>query len=411
MRKPALLLSFLILLALSACGGEAPTEQMTAGTMTSSETEAGNQAIVPTATAAPATAAPTTTAAPLVVIEEETATAAVPSPTAATAIEATPSVAGLITAPFPESVNPLTGETVSDPAVLARRPLAIKISNAPPIVRPQNGLNSADLIFEHYAEGGLTRFTAVFYSHDANQVGSIRSGRLIDLEIPKMYDAAFAFSGASGPVQQMLRNSVFSNRLIMENFGHGGFQRIPDPNKASWHTLFANTQGLRAVLEQRGENVPPEFATNMAFSTEPPAGGTPASAVEVRYLGTDAYWQYDPATGHYLRWTDGEAHRDANSGEQVHANNVIVVGANHVETDILEDEVAGGHHSIQIQIWGEGPVSIFRDGQRFEGHWERENEFDMLTFYDQQGNVLPLSIGNSFFQIVPLGFTGMTVTE
>jgi hypothetical protein len=37
---------------------------------------------------------------------------------------------------FPANVNPLTGETVNDPAVLARRPLAIKVSNAPAIVRP-----------------------------------------------------------------------------------------------------------------------------------------------------------------------------------------------------------------------------------------------------------------------------------
>ena len=404
MRKRTLTL-WLFILLLAACGGEADDEQPPAGTT------AGNQAALPTATTAPATAEPTATAAPVIVVEEEDAPASEPAPTPEPAEERAPATEGLIAAPFPEDVNPLTGETVSDPAVLARRPIAIKISNAPPVVRPQNGLNSADLIFEHYAEGGLTRFTAVFYDSDASQVGSIRSGRLIDLEIPKMYDAAFAFSGASGPVQQMLRNSAFSNRLIMENFGHGGFQRIPDPNKASWHTLFASTTGLRAVLEQRGENDPPEFSTNMAFSTEPPAGGTAASSLEIQYIGTNVFWQYDPAGGHYLRWTDGERHTDASTGAQVRAKNVVVLGAHHVETDILEDEVGGGHYSIQIQVWGEGPVSIFRDGQRFEGHWERENQSDMLSFYDEEGNILPLSVGNSFFQLVPLGFTGLTVTE
>lgn len=168
---------------------------------------------------------------------------------------------------------------------------------------------------------------------------------------------------------------------------------------------------MRAVLEQRGENEPPEFGTNMAFSSEPPAGGTPASSLEIQYIGTNVFWQYDPAGGHYLRWTDGQLHTDASTGAQVRAKNVVVLGAHHVETDILEDEVGGGHYSIQIQVWGEGPVSIFRDGQRFEGHWERENESDMLTFYDEEGNILPLNVGNSFFQLVPLGFTGLTVTE
>ena len=406
MPKRILIFWLMLVLVVTACGGDEAGEPATDDDPTSMPPGTAFETEEPAPTPSVVSAA---TAAPLVVVEEETATA--PAPTTAPEPAAERAIAGLITAPFPENVNPLTGETVTDPAVLERRPMAVKISNAPPVVRPQHGLNSADLIFEHYAEGGLTRFTAVFYDSDAPQVGSIRSGRLIDLEIPKMYDAAFAFSGASGPVQQMLRNSTFSSRLIMENFGHGGFQRIPDPNKASWHTLFADTRALRAVLEQRGENLRPEFTTNMAFSTEPPPGGTPASSIEIQYIGTNAFWQYEPASGHYLRWTDGAIHQDASTGEQVRVNNVIVLGAHHVETDILEDEVGGGHYSIQIQICGEGPVSIFRNGQRFEGHWERDNELDMLTFYDENGQILPLSVGNSFFQLVPLGFTGMTVTE
>ena len=48
---------------------------------------------------------------------------------------------------FPPDVNPLTGERVSDPALLQRRPLAIKIANMAR-VRPQAGLNQADLVFD-----------------------------------------------------------------------------------------------------------------------------------------------------------------------------------------------------------------------------------------------------------------------
>jgi hypothetical protein len=35
----------------------------------------------------------------------------------------------------------------------------------------------------------------------------------------------------------------------------------------------------------------------------------------------------------------------------------------------------------------------------------------MVTFYDNSGNPLPLDIGNSFVQLVPLGFTGLVVSE
>ena len=287
--------------------------------------------------------------------------------------------------------------------------MAIKISNYPPIVRPQSGLNSADLIFEHYAEGGVTRFTAVFYGNDADPVGSIRSGRLIDLEIPKMYDAAFAYAGSSGPIRLMMRDVAFFDRIITPDFGHGGFYRIEDPNKAFEHTLFTDTRRLRAILEERGQNTSPSFSTNMAFSEEPPEGGTPAAEIELRYNSTNAFWNYDPAAGRYYRWTDGEAHNDANTGRQLNVRNVVVVAAHHVDTTIVEDRA--GNRSIQIQVWGEGPLTIFRDGQRYEGRWRRENEEEMLTFYDQEGNILPLAPGNSFFQMVPLGFTGLVVSE
>jgi hypothetical protein len=56
--------------------------------------------------------------------------------------------------PIPENVNPLTGEVVADKALLDRVPVLIKITNYPPqYVWPQAGINSADLIFEHYNEG------------------------------------------------------------------------------------------------------------------------------------------------------------------------------------------------------------------------------------------------------------------
>lgn len=306
---------------------------------------------------------------------------------------------------FPPNTNPLTGLTVTE-TQLARRPVAVKISNYPPLVRPQWGLNSADLLFEHYAEGGVTRFTAVFYTNDAPRIGSIRSGRLIDLEIPKMYDAAFAYSGASGPVRLLFRDSDFFSRIISPDFGHGGFERIPENGKAFEHTLYTNTSTLRFILDQRGENNPPTFPQNIAFTAAPPSNGTPINTLEIQYRGTNAYWNYQ--NGRYFRWTDGQPHLDAATNSQLNFKNIILLAAHHEDTDIIED--AGGNYSIQIQVWGRGPASLFRDGQRFDGEWRRESPNHMLTFYDTDGNILPLAPGNSFIQLVPLGFDGLITT-
>jgi hypothetical protein len=309
---------------------------------------------------------------------------------------------------FPENVNPLTGVVVANPANLARRPLAIKISNAPPFVRPQAGLNDADLVFEHLAEGGFTRFTAVFYSHDVETVGSIRSARLIDLEIPLMYDAAFCYSGSAGLVRERFRNSTFFNRIVSPDFAHGGYFRVQDPGKAVEHTLFTNTYNLHFILNERGQDTPPTFVTNMAFREEPLTQGEPAARLELWYEATNATWFY--SNGRYHRWTDGEKHLDVNTGQQLSFKNIVIIAAHHQETDILEDTAGTGNYSIEIQIWGEGPVSIFRDGQRFNGRWRRDDPAHMLTFYDLDGNILPLAPGSTFFQIVPLGFDRLTVT-
>jgi hypothetical protein len=364
--------------------------------------------IEPAATTAPTATA--TSASPAQAVPPTPTTETItPTPTATPAMTTTatatavPTIPGQIGPTFAENVNPLTG-LPANPAMLQQRPLAIKVSNAPAIVRPQHGLNSADLLFEHLAEAGLTRFTAVYYSHLPEQVGSIRSGRFIDLEIPRMYDAAFAYSGAVGPLRLMFRDSAFFERIVSPDFGHGGFVRIPDPNRAFEHTLFADPANLRFILDQRGQNEPPQLQNGMIFHPDPPPNGTPASRIEFDYRGTNAFWGY--SNGRYQRWTDGEPHIDANSGQQLSFKNIIAIAAHHQETDILESP---GSFSIQIQIWGEGPVSIFRDGQRYDGRWQRHNPDEMLTFTDLDGNPLPLAPGNSAIQLVPLGFDRLFV--
>jgi hypothetical protein len=329
-----------------------------------------------------------------------------PTPTPQPSSTPTAVIPGLIGPDiFSPDVNPLTGLLATDPAILDRRPIAIKLSNSAR-VRPQAGLNNADLVFEHLTEGGITRFTAIYYSQDASKVGSIRSGRLIDLEIPIMYDAAFAYSGSSAPLRLMFREALFFDRIVSIDFAHGGFERISNPEKPAERvedTLYTNTYDLRWILDQRGQDSRPEFSSGMAFHTEPPEGGITVTSVEILYPATGVFWSYSTFNDGYLRWSDGVPHLDANSGNQLLFQNVVIIRAPHLDTEIIED--SGGSPSIQIQIWGEGPATIYRNGLRYDGFWRRLDSRHMLTFFDSDGNLLPLSPGRSFFQIVPSEFS------
>jgi hypothetical protein len=308
----------------------------------------------------------------------------------------------LTVADFGTERNRLTGEVVADPAQLQRRPLAIKISNAPPsYVRPQSGLNSADWVFEHTAEGNITRFTLIMYGNEPAQVGPIRSARLIDVELPAMYDAALAFSGASVGVNQRLNASDFASRIIRS--ADAGYFRTGEEIPFE-HTLYGRPAVFRQGLEAVGLNTPPNFNSLLTFSSEPPINGSSASSVAIDYQWETVEWRYDPANGRYWRWAAGEPHLDGNTGEQVNAANIIIMAPLHVEDGTICEEIRDDaclYLSVQIQMWGSGTGVVLRDGQQYPVRWVRNGRNDLLTFTDANGNPFPLQIGNSWVQLIP----------
>jgi hypothetical protein len=313
---------------------------------------------------------------------------------------------------IPQGRNPLTGELVSDPALLQRRPILCKISNSPPEwVRPQSGLNSADIIFEHYAEGKITRFSALFYGQAPASIGPVRSARLIDLELPLMYDASLCFSGGSsgqGPsrgVYQLLFDQSFRDRIFRTTWP--GYYRTNE-NKPFEHTLYLRPLQAWEKLAEQGENSAPEYVTAMTFGEELPANSAPATSLRIDYgPGMDATWHYDPASGHWLRWSNGQPVVDALDGEQVAVSNVILVKAPHyINYNICEFQGETRCHafSTEIQLWGGGFAAIFRDGRQINGSWQRSDRTAngmMLTFQDESGTPIPLKIGRSWVQLLP----------
>ena len=400
------LLFSITLLLLAACGGQTaapePPPLPTAAPTTAVVAEQPPTAVPPTPTPLPP---PPTVAPP-----------ASPTPLATATAEPTPEVVALYlqtAAQFAaENRNPLTGEIMADPSQLNRRPLAVKISNAPAsYVRPQSGLNSADIVFEHITEAVVTRFTALFYGQLPRTVGPIRSARLVDVELPAMYDAALSYSGTSTGVGNRLFQSDFASRII--STGARGYYRTGDTSKPYEHTLYAYPEQLLTSLGE--QNRAPQFGSHMAFSTEAPEGGSPASTITIDFRSEKVEWRYNPTTNLYYRWAAGVPHNDGETNEQVFTRNIVIPFANHVNDPTICEQIAADGTcqllSVQIQLWGQGQVVIFRDGQRYDGLWKREGRNDMLTFYDAAGNPIPLQIGNTWVEIMSIYYNNpLTVT-
>lgn len=317
-------------------------------------------------------------------------------------ISATP--LGALGPTFPANVNPLTGLVIADPTILARRPLAVKISNAPPLVRPQAGIGAADLVFEHITEGEQTRFTALFWTQIPPRVGSIRSARLLDLEINVMYHSLFAFSGASNGVREKIFSSAFADRAF-EGVTVGAPSFYRDDAGEPPHNLFADPAELLSRSQTAEVDRLDQPITGLRFSPTPQPLGQRVGKIRVDYGPTVAEWRYDPTSARYARWSDDIPHLDANTGAQLTAANVIILRAWHQEdVTIVESEWQGvKSYSIEIQLWTLGPAIVCRDGQCVTGVWNRWDKADAITFWtepDQQP--IYLKPGNTWMQVTNL---------
>ncbi len=314
---------------------------------------------------------------------------------------------------FPDSVNPLTGEVV-DVVKLNRIPIAVKISNFPYSVRPQFGLSLADVVFEHLAEAGLTRFTAVYLQNDAAKLGSIRSARFIDIEIAPMFQALLATSGSSlGTMEHLRSNPWFAGenvwRLISEET-HYVCPPLCRESPDDTNTLFASTDNLRAATAAHGPASPNTRAslTGLAFTPALPQGGAPVTEVLIDFSSAaHVDWRYNGVR--YMRWQEkdssGEmvAHIDALTNSPISAANVVVLFVNHQNNFVPEDFRDGGNCGLEIQLWTIGPAKVFRDGQMIEGRWRRDGSTHMrLRLEDDAGRVIPLEPGNTWFDVVTL---------
>ncbi len=310
-------------------------------------------------------------------------------------------------------INPLTGLQV-DASKLNRRPLGVKIPNFPVEARPQSGLSLADVVVEHEAEALLTRFTAIFWSNDVSLLGPIRSLRLPDGELMPIFKAALVASGGHPGVKiRITQGKPWAEgyrRIICpeDPFSDGGAEyRMPNKKSRYELTMYSDTAKLWSVVSQRGANQRPDFHNMFVFSDSPPDGGREVSYLKIVYKPSYSMveYRYDAATHTYKRYDLGVATTDELTGRQIAPSNVIVLYANHYNSDILTDthDPNNPYYAVTIELWGQGTAKLMRDGKLYDIRWIRENaqqENDRLIFVDSNGNQVPFRPGATWIQLV-----------
>jgi hypothetical protein len=308
---------------------------------------------------------------------------------------------------FPPEVNPLTGLIVGDPALLNRRPVAVKVQIFPRGQRPPWGISFADIVYDYYQNNGLTRFHAIFYGQNAEQVSPIRSARLLDGQLIEMYKSIFAFGGADWRILSKLYNTNYGDRLIVEGSGKCPPMCRIDPN--GFNFLMTNTEELSSYATDQGISNEKQNLDGMSFDVNVPPGGQTGEQTFIRSsISAYARWDYDASSGKYLRFQDTQEDGDGNyegyeplfdrlTDQQVTADNVVILYVPHQYTYRSK---SGQNEIIEILLNGNGTAYAYRDGQVFQVQWNRPADDSVLYLTYPDGTAFPFKPGNTWFEVV-----------
>ena len=289
----------------------------------------------------------------------------------------------------------------------ARLPLAVMLDNLATGARPQVNLDKADLVFEAVAEGGITRFLAVYWRNDPGIIEPVRSARVYYLDWAAELDAIFihwGFARSNGPADVPSAISGLGLRHLDALYlGHPLFER--DPHRAGPHNGIANSGALWERAESNGWSGPPAIEP-WTFKEDDPARDKAANvlmadSVNIGFGGPffsnyAVHWKYQRSTNSYLRTMGGVPHRDGASGERIRAKNVAVM--------VTGVRSAGdGTSHLLYRTTGSGAAVVFQDGVAIEGSWEKPSATERTRFYDAAGNEIAFNRGQTWIEVLAVG--------
>ncbi len=322
-----------------------------------------------------------------------------------------------------------------------RRPLLVMIENHDES-RPQSGLQKADIIYEAIAEGGITRFMAVYYCGAAappNQkydIGPVRSARSYFLDWASEYSDFPLYAhvgGANCSAPEGGACTTNSKAQALEQIGNYGWldsgtrsdlnqfalsykicRREPERTgivKATEHTMYCSLPNLWEEAEKRGltnetQNIKGEPSWDEDYvswdfkdDAEPEDRGLAETISFDFWSGYKDYavsWTYDPETNAYTRYNGDQKQFDQNTQKDLKAKTIIVQYS--TETGPVDE-----HKHMLYQTTGTGKAIVFQDGQKIDATWSKKTRTSKTLFKNSQGNDIKLNTGLIWLEILPVG--------
>lgn len=343
-------------------------------------------------------------------------------------------------------VCPLNGEMftkVEKEIWEERRPMGVMIENHLDS-RPQSGLSRADIVYEVVAEGGITRFLALYYCGAAAEdvtIGPVRSTRVYFINLISEYGLNplyVHFGGANNicgncPGGVKTPGTVNKKVLALEKLVDMGWRysngnaldggaNVPYPaikrdqyrlgdEPAAWeHSAIGSTDALFDLGLERGFGYEDSDGVSWNddfvswnFVDEKPLATPAASKISFEFWSNksdyDVEWQYDAASNNYKRINGGKAHVDWEyDNSQLLAKNVVI-------QFVKEEGPLDSEYHMYYEVSGKGDAIFFMNGDVIEGSWSKKDQYSRTIFYGEDGEELNFVRGKIWIELLPIGNT------
>jgi hypothetical protein len=282
----------------------------------------------------------------------------------------------------------LTGVLV-DPAINDKPVIGVMIENGLK-ARPQSGLAEAGIVFEAIAEGGITRFLALYQDTEPDSVGPVRSARPYYVQWCGSFDCAYAHVGGSPEALAFIRSSGTRD---MDQFANSGaYARVS--TRSAPHNVYTSSAKLQQLAASKGFTGSP--FTPFPRKKDLPSKTPNASAVSVRISSKNynSTYAYDAATNSYIRSQNGAPHNSFDS-----RNNQIPIKPKSVVSLTMGYGIAADKHSQYATI-GSGAGMVFQDGIATPITWTKAATKGPIVLKDANGTPIALNAGQTWIVAV-----------
>ena len=349
------------------------------------------------ATPSPAPSGTNASPTPAVTVTPEPTATPEPSPTAT---------------PEPMFTNPLTGEK-TDTDYSQTRPVAIMVENNcwdDGTLIAQGGLSQASIVYEMQVES-ITRNMFLFMDTDGlNNVFPIRSARSYFVSAALSYDAIYAHCGKSGEglefADTMLVNYTDADDIEVHE-GSCGFRQYDAPYFGAVHSMTTTGERLQNLFAQYGTRTTHRtdgYDYGLRFTSDAaPVNGETADSVHVVFpTGKTTDFAYDAEKGGYMSTQWNRDYTDANTGESVAFENVLVL---YSPTAVGIDEK--NHSSIYTYDYQDAGY-FFNGGYAEPIPWSRGSVNEPFRYYTADGSELQLGVGKTYIAFVSDYYGGVS---